>query len=73
MKSSEAPPLIHELMKDDILDIVQVFECLATVIGKVSNASGFSELWLQSEPVVKYHLDKWMKCPQAGDKLAVIL
>lgn len=64
---------VHELMEDGVLDIVQGFQCLINVVAKISNANGLSNLWLQAEPVVNYHLEKWLNCPQAGDKLAVIL
>nr|ABE26931.1 small secreted gut protein [Mayetiola destructor] len=73
VKSSERSSLIRELMKKNGSDFVQAFQCMVDVVGTVSNANGFSELWSQSEPVAKYHLEKWLMCPQAGDKLAVVL
>lgn len=73
MKSSEPSPLIHELMKGNVSNMALGFQCLVDVVGKVSKENGLSNLWLPSEPVIKNHLAKWLKCPEAGNKKAVLL
>lgn len=73
MKSSEPSPLINELMNERIFIVAEGFQCLVDAVERVSNDNGLADLWSQSEPVIKYFLNKWLNCPQAGSKWAVIL
>jgi len=49
------------------------FECLADVLGKVSQLHDLDALWKQSQPQLEHHIAKWEQCGNAGNALLVIL
>lgn len=53
--------------------LVDQFECVVNVIGKVSKRKGLGDLWSQYEPQFKEVIDTWKQCSGTDDKLQVIL
>lgn len=53
--------------------LVDQFQCLVDVLGKVSKDNDLKGLWTKNKPQFQTHLDSWKKCADEENKLDLIL
>lgn len=49
------------------------FQCIVDAITEASKANGLTDVWSQTQPKLKGHLDSWKQCDNAGSKLKIVL